>query len=217
MDIADVRVGELPVVVRVQRRAVGRTVGAPETRDAVGIAEVLRATQIQHVPYHSSGGAGGVANKARFDQLRASVCSIGSPKASVSVRSSGPRREVKEIFRRCEQRDESRIRSRVNVLHHDGSRDRSVRLPQLVSLVVRRTREVQFIVEQFKAEAASVADKRRRSSRRSVASVQTVAISALWIAIGQEPKPAVVNQEGTRVGHSRYTESLTGREIDKKA
>ena len=56
VDIANNRVGVLPVVVRVQRRAVGRTVGAPETLNAVGIAEVLRATHIQHVTYHDIDG-----------------------------------------------------------------------------------------------------------------------------------------------------------------
>ena len=67
MEIGYDRIGESPVVIGVQGRAVRRSIGAPQTINAGGIAEVLRATNVHHV----SNDDISVCNKARFDQLRA--------------------------------------------------------------------------------------------------------------------------------------------------
>ena len=56
VDIANNRVGGITVVVRVQRRAVGRTICAPETRDGVGIGGKVLAMHIQHIPDYDISG-----------------------------------------------------------------------------------------------------------------------------------------------------------------
>ena len=82
------------VVIGVQGRAVGRSIGAPQTRDGVGISGIVRATNIQHVSNHDIT----VCNKARFDQLRAGGGSIGSPYGVVGVGRSGLDREVEMVI-----------------------------------------------------------------------------------------------------------------------
>ena len=94
VEIADVRVGEIPVVVRVQGRAVRRTVGAPETRDGLGSGDIVRPTNVEHVSNHDIT----VRNKARFDQLRAGGGSIGSPNGVVGVGRSSLDREVEVVI-----------------------------------------------------------------------------------------------------------------------
>ena len=65
--VHDAWIWGIPVVIGVQGRAVGRTVGAPETRDALGSGDIVRGTNVEHVSNHDIT----VCNKARFDQLRA--------------------------------------------------------------------------------------------------------------------------------------------------
>ena len=92
--VHDAWIGEIPVVIGVQGRAVRRTIGAPQTRDAVGIGGIVRATNVHHV----ADGDITVCNKARFDQLRAGGGSIGSPNGVVSVGRSGLDREVEMVI-----------------------------------------------------------------------------------------------------------------------
>ena len=94
VEIANIRIEGITVVVRVQRRAVGRTVGAPETRDRVDIGAKVLATHVQHVSNYDII----VRNKAGFDQLRASSRSIGSPNGVVGVGRSSLDREVEVVI-----------------------------------------------------------------------------------------------------------------------
>ena len=95
MDIANDRVGGITVVVRVQSRAAGRSICAPETRDGVGIGGKVLATHVQHISDYDISGRG---SKARFDQLRASGRSIGSPNGVVGVGRSSLDREVEVVI-----------------------------------------------------------------------------------------------------------------------
>lgn len=94
MEIGYDRIGESPVVIGVQGRAVGRSIGAPQTLNAGGIAEVLRATNVHHVTngdtisYYQSG----------FDQFRTCSRSISSPNFVVGSGRSSLDREEEVIF-----------------------------------------------------------------------------------------------------------------------
>ncbi len=94
VEIAYAWVGEIPVVVGVQGRAVRRAVRAPETRAAVGIGGKVLPTHVQHVSNHDIIPY----SEARFDQLRASGRSIGSPNGVVGVGRSGLDREVEVVI-----------------------------------------------------------------------------------------------------------------------
>ena len=94
VEVAYAWVGEIPVVIGVQGRTVRRPISAPETRAAVGIGGKVLATHVQHVSNHDIIPY----NKARFDQLRASGRSIGSPNGVIGVGRSGLDREVEVVI-----------------------------------------------------------------------------------------------------------------------
>ena len=95
MQIGNDRIGESPVVIGVQGRAVRCSIGAPQTLNSIGrTAEVLRATNVHHVTngdiisYYQSG----------FDQLRTCSRSISSPNFVVGSGRSSLDREEDVIF-----------------------------------------------------------------------------------------------------------------------
>ena len=94
VEVADESLQGICVVVGVQGRAVRRAVRAPKTRAAVGIGGKVLATHVQHVSNHDIIPY----REARFDQLRASGRSIGSPNGVVGVGRSGLDREVEVVI-----------------------------------------------------------------------------------------------------------------------